>query len=374
MRDLEELDKLAKLYYTNLDFENALVCYAEAYARYPYLGLAYSNYGKILAEMGHPEIAIPFAELGVKLLPDDGNAPMNLAYAVLLSGDLLRGLVDFECRWKFKNHEHVLTSFNKPRWEGQDLTNKTLLVIGEEGDGDNIQFIRFTKLFNCRIIIQTEPRLKRLFSSSFPEYVIVDNTEPLPEYDYWTPIMSIGRVINLSYSQFPIIENYIQPSAESRNKWKKLIKSSKKTRIGFSYQGHSHSYSFDSILKLIKSNPDYEWIAINIKFNEEEYNKLKTEKVKFFNENIIDWDDTAALIEKLDYVVSIDTGIAHLAGSMGVPTVLLLDRYRTHWPWLLNTNKTYWYSSFNIIRQESVHGYDKQLETTMKYIATKKGT
>jgi tetratricopeptide (TPR) repeat protein len=373
MRDLEELDRLAKLYYNNLDYENALVCYSEAFARYPYLGLAYSNYGKILAEMGHPEVAIPFAELGVRLLPEDRNAPMNLAYAVLLSGDLHRGLIDFECRWRFKNHEHVLTAFEKPRWEGQDLTDKTLLVIGEEGDGDNIQFVRFLKLFNCKIILQTEPRLKRLFISSFPEHTVIDNTEPLPEYDYWTPIMSIGRVINLSYHQFPVIENYIKPSDTTRNKWKKLVKSSKKSRIGFSYQGHSHSYSFDSILELIKTHPEYEWIALNIKFNEDEYNQLKSAKVKFFNEHIEDWEDTAALLEKLDYVVSIDTGVAHLAGSMGVPTILLLDRYRSHWPWLLGRTETYWYSSMHLVRQETVRAYKEQLETAMKYIATKKG-
>ena len=223
MNDLAKLDELAKLYYKNLDFENALVCYAQAFAKYPYLGLAYSNYCKILAEAGCPELAIHFGDIARKLEPDDANAHMNLAYAVLRKGDLQRGWEEFECRWKFKNHEHVLTSFVKPRWEGESLENKTVLVICEEGDGDNLQFVRFMKLLNCKIILQTEPQLKRLFANSFPDVNVIDNKELIPEYDYWTPILSIPRVLQITYENFIKIGNYLQPTKQSIKKWKKIF-------------------------------------------------------------------------------------------------------------------------------------------------------
>lgn len=368
MTDLAKIDELAKVYYKNLDFENALVCYAEAFARYPYLGLAYSNYGKILAEKGHPELAIPFIEMGVRLMPEDTNAPMNLAYSVLLTGDLERGFKEFECRWKFKNHEHVLESYNKPRWEGEDIAGKTLLVTCEEGDGDNIQFIRYVRLINADIIIQTEPQLKRLFKSSFPEYTVIDNTEDVPEYDYWTPILSLPRVLKITYDNLPQINNYIKPSKESVKKWKKIIKQSNKTRIGICYRGRTKRYPFENIFKMIKEHPEYEYVSIQGIYQDNEFEQLSDIGVVTYINDIDDWDDTAALIQHLDYIISIDTGLVHLAGSSGVPVIMLNDKYAGCWRWLLDRSDSPWYPSVTIARQENIHGYDKQLETAMSYI------
>lgn len=371
MNDLAKIDELAKVYYKNLDYENALVCYAEAFARYPYLGLAYSNYGKILAEMGHPELAIPFVELGIKLMPEDSNAPMNLAYSVLLSGDLNRGFKEFECRWKFKQHEHVLNSYSKPRWEGEAIHNKTILVTCEEGDGDNIQFIRYVSLINTNVIIQTEPQLKRLFKSSYPNCIVIDNKEPIPDYDYWIPILSLPRIFNISYDNFPAINNYIKPSKESIKKWKKIIKSSNKVRIGICYRGRTKKYPFENIFKMIENNPEYEFISIQGIYQDTEFDKLSELGVKTYINDINDWDDTAALIQHLDYIISIDTGLIHLAGSLGVKTILLNDHYAGCWRWLLNRSDSPWYPSVTIVRQETVHGYDQQLENAINVIKWK---
>ncbi len=370
MSDLAQLDKLAKLYYKNLDLQNALVCYAEAFARYPYLGLAYSNYGKILAEMGHPEIAIPFVEQAIKLNPEDVNAPMNLAYAVLLKGDLKRGLNDFECRWKFKNHEHVLTMYTNPRYEGQDLTNKTLLVTCEEGDGDNLQFIRYVKKLNCKVIIQTEPQLKRLFTSSFKECIVIDNKEPIPEYDYWIPILSLPRVLNVTYENFESITNYLIPSKQSVTKWKKILKPLKKKTVAICYRGRTRNYSFEAILNFIKAHPEYDFISLQGIYENQEVEELEKLNVKIFFDEIDDWDDTAGLLKHIDYVISIDTGLAHLAGSLSVPTYILLDKYTSCWRWLLNKENTVWYPSVTLVRQLTVHGYDEQLGILAKKIGT----
>ena len=166
LEELIKLDNKGKKYYNEYDYPNALLCYAEVFARYPFLAVAYNNYAMILRAMGEPKLSYNFFKTAIDLDPEDRNAPFNLYTAYLLNGDLVTGWEHFESRWRFKNHEHVLDNYTKPRWEGQDISGKTLLITCEEGAGDNIQFSRFTKQIHnmgVNIIHVAEPEWKLLF-------------------------------------------------------------------------------------------------------------------------------------------------------------------------------------------------------------------
>jgi len=377
---LEELDTIGKKYYNEYNYPNALRCYAEAFATHPRLAIAYNNYAMILRAMGEPELSYNFFKTAIDLVPEDRNFPFNLATAYLLAGDLENGWEQFETRWRFKNHENVLTTFKKPRWEGQSIKGKTLLITCEEGAGDNIQFSRFTKeLYDmgAKIIHCTEPEWKTLFISSFPYCKVVDNTEKLPRYDYWTPILSIPKLLHVTYDNMKEVSNYIKPSNTSVNKWNNILPQKNKLRVGFCWSGRSRKYPLEKILALVNHNPDFEWINFQVICKENERQALQVMSVEDYTVHIKDWNDTAAMMQTLDAFISIDTGLCHLAGSMNIPCLLLVEKYNTCWRWLLNKTDTKWYTSMQIIRQQIPNQYDDQLITLdkmLKSIATKKGS
>jgi hypothetical protein len=380
MMTLEELDILGKKYYYEYDYPNALLCYAEVFARYPFLAQAYNNYGMILRAMGQPKLAYNFFKTAIDLDPEDRNFPFNLATTYLLKGDLNNGWEQFETRWRFKHHEHVLTSYEKPQWTGEDISGKRLIIICEEGAGDNFQFCRFTEEIHnmgIDIIHVTEPEWKTLFHSSFPYTTVIDNTETLPEYDYWIPILSIPKVLKVTYDNLKNVTNYIKPNNTAIAKWDNIVKDTDKIRVGLCWEGRSRSFPFEKLLSLIKSNSEVEWVNFQVMCDNNQRQFLVNSGVLDYSNHIYNWEDTAALMNTIDIFISIDTGLCHLAASMNKTCLLLLDRYNSCWRWLLDKNDSFWYPSIKIIRQQLPNVYDDQLIVIDEYIkdsATKKGS
>jgi len=146
--------------------DKALACYAQAFIQNPDMGSAYNNYGNVVREMGHPERAIGFLLNAIAINPNDSVAQFNLAVAYLLSGDLDRGWKQYEKRWQFEHLDGKLPKLEQPRWEGQDLKDKTIVITGEQGHGDNIQFCRFAEQLvrlGANVVICVEDNLKALF-------------------------------------------------------------------------------------------------------------------------------------------------------------------------------------------------------------------
>jgi tetratricopeptide (TPR) repeat protein len=111
---------------------------------------AFNNYGNVLRECGDPVGAVPFLQRSIQLAPDHPTAQFNLAVAYLLAGDYARGWPQYETRWNYEHLAGTLPKFDQPRWTGQDIKGKTLLIIGEQGHGDNIQFVRFVADIQAR--------------------------------------------------------------------------------------------------------------------------------------------------------------------------------------------------------------------------------
>ena len=230
----------------------------------------------------------------------------------------------------------------------------------EEGDGDNIQFIRFVKQLEelgATVIIQTEPQLVSLFTASFTNLVI-DNKQPLPEHDYWTPILSLPRLLKITYDNFPLSKKYISPSKQTN--WKKILGKKTKKRIGFCWKGRTKNIPFNVIKKFIEQHSEYEWISLQAMLTQDEKDTLEQIGVKNYFDYISDWNDTAGLLQHIDCVITIDTGLAHLAGAMNKPIFLLLDRYKTCWRWMYDRMDSPWYPSMTLVRQKESRGYVEQ--------------
>lgn len=353
--------------------EKAIACYAQAFIQDPDFGAAYNNYGNVIREMGFPERAIGFLLNAIAIDENDSVAQFNLAVAYLLAGDLERGWKQYEKRWQFEHLDGKLPKFEKPRWEGQDLQGKTILVTGEQGHGDNIQFSRFAEQLvhkGARVYIAVDNNLKPLLKNSFVGPItILGSDDAVPEFDYWTPIMSVPGFLGVTYDNLPHKLQYLVPSSASSKLWFNRLGRKTKLRIGFSWSGRRDSWinqhkaiPFEKMFNLIKRNPDYEWFNLQVDCTPEEEAQLVEAGVKIYPNTIGNWDDTAGLISHLDLVIAVDTAVGHLAGALGRSFWLPLNQFGQDWRWLLNRVDSPWYPSCRIFRQPKIADWDEPLE------------
>jgi hypothetical protein len=360
--------------------EKALACYAQAFIQNPDMGSAYNNYGNVVREMGHPERAIGFLLNAIAINPNDSVAQFNLAVAYLLAGDLDRGWKQYERRWKFEHLDGKLPQLEQPRWEGQDLKDKTIVITGEQGHGDNIQFCRFAEQLvrlGANVVICVEDNLKALLIHSFlPPVTVLGASDILPQFDYWTPMMSLPGFLNITYANLPHKLQYLTPSKDSIQSWAERLGRKMKLRVGFCWSGRRDSWinqhkavPFEKMFELIKRNPQYEWINLQTDCAVEEQTQLVAEGVRTYPGLIQNWNDTAGLIMNLDVVIAVDTAVGHLAGALGRPFWLPLNQFGQDWRWLLKRNDSLWYSSCRIFRQPSIGAWDEplaQIENNLK--------
>lgn len=341
---------------------DALKCYAQAMIEFPDSADAFNNYGNVIRECGFPERGIPFLQNCLAIDPAHSAAGFNLAVCYLLKGDYDRGWAQYEERWNYEHLKGLLPSFEQPRWTGQDLAGKTLLILGEQGHGDNIQFVRFVEQvvgLGAQAIIRVDQNLAPLLRVSIlAPTVIIDETEPIPAFDYWTPIMSVPGYLGINLENLPHKMQYLKASAESAAKWNDRLGKKFKLRVGFAWSGRRDSWinqhkamPFETMLDLIKQCPEYEWYNLQLDCTAEEEAALVAAGVQVYPDTIKNFADTAGLVSLMDVVIAVDTAIAHLAGSLGRPVWIPLNLFGQDWRWLLGRDDSPWYASARLFRQ-----------------------
>lgn len=364
-------------------YEQALQCYSQAFTIDRNHAGAFNNYGNVLRELGEPEGAIPFLTRSIQLDPSNTTARFNLAVALLLSGDYEKGWPAYESRWNFEHLAGTLPNLPQPRWSGQDLRDKTLLVIGEQGHGDNIQFCRF--LFDlhsrgAKVLFHTTGGLVPLFASNSSVISWVGSgDDALPAFDYWIPLMSIPGVIGLTLGNLPKTQSYISAPIAVQQQWLSRLGPKSRMRIGFCWSGRRDSWinqhksvPFDQMLALIQRCPQYEWISLQSDASEEESQALSAAGINLYPGAIQSWLDTAGLMHHLDIVLGVDTAISHMGGAMGRPTWVMLNAFAVDWRWLLNRNDSPWYITATLFRQPVPDDWDSVLKRVERFLELNK--
>jgi Tetratricopeptide repeat len=362
-----EILDLGNEYRAQRNPEKALECYAQAFVMDRNYAPAFNNYGNVLRELGDPAGSIPFLERAITLEPNYVHAHFNRAVSLLLAGDYERGWPAYECRWHYEHLAGTEPNFDKPKWRGEDLKDKTILVVGEQGHGDIIQFSRF--IFNLKqagatVLLQTTSGLVRLFSSGAVSRVGVYG-EDLGEFDYWIPIMSLPGILGVTVKNFPKVLSYLSAPVNLVADWQKILGPKKKIRVGFGWTGRRDSWlnlhksiPLPKMLEIIKANPEHDWINLQADATPEEASMLADAGVLCFPGTSSDFADTAALMMHLDVVVSVDTSNAHLAGALGRPTWIMLNKYAVDWRWMVDKRTTHWYQSAVLFRQDAMDDWD----------------
>jgi tetratricopeptide (TPR) repeat protein len=377
--NIDQLLEQGNQHRANHQPELALKCYAAILGEDFNHGAAFNNYGNVLREMGYPARAIPFLHAAHDIDPSNVTTEFNLAVAYLINGDYEKGWRYYEARWRYEHMSGVKPKLPKPEWTGQDLKDKTILLVGEQGLGDQIQFLRFSANLlsaGAKIKLVLSPSVKTLFPSPAGHIIgVYAPGEDLGEYDYWISMMSIPRVIGLRLETITHQLQYIAATPEKVKEWTSRLGVKKRMRIGVCWRGredswiHNHkAIPIEKITDLIRRNPEHQWINLTVDSTEEESAAITAAGGECYPGTIKDFSDTAGLMHHLDLVISVDTANAHLAGAMGRPVWIPLNAYGNCWRWLLKREDSPWYPSARLYRQPVIGDWDSVINRMHKFL------
>lgn len=319
------------------------------------LGAAYSIQQRFDAALAHYDKA-------TALQPDHAETRWNQSLIWLLRGDYARGWPAYEWRWKCKRTT-PLPTITKPRWDGAPLDGRTILLYGEQGLGDTIQFARYAALCKARggrVLVQCQNALLRLLSQTPGIDGLVGWGATPPPFDVWQPLMSLPAVFGTTVDTIPAEAPYVHPDPDLVAFWRRQLAPARGFRVGIAWQGsprhawdRHRSVALDQFEPLARV-PGVQLISLQKGTGSDQLSADRRVPVLSLG-NLVDetsgpFMDTAAILANLDLVITIDTAIAHLAGAMGVPTWVALT-YTPDWRWLLGRADSVWYPSLRLFRQ-----------------------
>lgn len=300
--------------------------------------------------------------------------PHHISANSQLALQLLRS-EQYEEGWKLAEYRLQQPShagFPKPladieRWQGQSLSGKSILLFGEEGYGDKIQFVRYVELLaQMGAVVDLAgifKPLKRLFETIRGVRTVYEGLPAkLCGYDYWSPIQSTPAILNFKEAPLAFKKPYFEIEHGLISAWKKVIErvqpNDSRLKIGIVWQGRPthpndkhRSILLEDLLPLADM-PNVQWYSLQHGDKSNAlYGVSGTWKIIDLSERFDDFYETAALISQLDLVISIDSAIAHLSGALGIPTWVLLSRLGRDWRWGLAGKKSVWYPSMTLFRQ-----------------------
>lgn len=340
------------------DLDGAEECYRKILSLDPDNDLAWNNLGTVLRSRGYPFQAIVCFNRALEKEPEDSQLIFNRSLARLAIGDFARGWKDYESR--FTSREPVkLYHQNLPRWNGEHLGDRILLVHSEQGYGDTLQFIRYIPLlkrFGGKIIVEVQDNsIKSAVSGIDTDATIIARGEAIPTPDYQIPLLSLPGIFETDLSSIPAPGGYLKPHPELRIKWEKYFgPPDGRLKIGLVWGGRKPRLNANRSMQLkdLATLFDIEgirWISLQLGPDASQLHELPN-TIEDVSTHIGNFGDTAALITCLDLVISIDSAVAHLAGALGSPAWIML-KLAPDWRWFLDRSDSPWYSSLKLFRQ-----------------------
>jgi tetratricopeptide (TPR) repeat protein len=354
-------NQLGVAYCALLRHEEAEAAYRAAIHLRPQFAEAFSNLGNCYQEQARLPEAIASYEHSVTLNPNLPITRLNLALARLQHGDLAHGWPEYEWRWHLKD---LPPAFHGPYWDGSPLEGRTIFVYLEQGLGDAIQFLRFLPLVQVRggrVVLECPAFLEPLVSRGPGIDAVTLDGAPPPAYDVQAPLMSLPGLLAITLNNLPADVPYLFLEAELAAKWQKRLAEVPGFKVGILWQGDPRyskdrfrSVALEPFLDLariegvqlvsLQTGPAAEQLS---RFEQPAQVLELMESRQVGPGTLI---ETAALIKALDLVISIDSGLAHIAGALGrpiwVPLAVACD-----WRWLVHRSDSPWYPTMRLFRQ-----------------------
>jgi tetratricopeptide (TPR) repeat protein len=345
----------------------AIADYDRALAGAPQHLNAWLNRGHALAALNRHRDAIASYDRALALVPDHADAHFNAALSLLTVGDYARGLQEYEWRWK-RTGMVARKEFRKAPWLGETpLDGKTIVLHAEQGLGDTVQFARYlpqVARMGARIVLEMPAELKPLLAGLDGVTQIVVRGEKLPPYDLHCPLGSLPLACRTDASSIPAGIPYLRAPESSLAKWRPRLEQLKSPRVALAWSGRAahpndrnRSLSLAQ-LKPLTSVPGPSFVSVQRDMRPEDAEALSREPgILHFGPELDDFADTAAVLALCDLVISVDTSVAHVAGALGRPVLLLLP-FQPDWRWMLDRDASPWYPAIRLFRQAAPRDWD----------------
>lgn len=409
---VDALYNLANIYKDNEQFDDAEKLYKRALSLDDRFSKAYNNLGSLHSQQGEYEKAIQYFEKAVEtdensielyinagvayqeiaqydkaleyynkallINPKDPKARCARSEILLMLGDFEQGFIDYEYRLQQEGYEYK--KYPYPMWNGENLSNKHILLYEEQGSGDTFMFLRYVQLLKqqgAKVTIECRNETAKIIK----EQPYVDDILPIQDknhfegrFDFHLPLGSLCKIFYSKYPNDQITIPYINIYESDISKWEKKLRKIEGRKIGFAWAGNPEPkinrkrHIPLKLLSVLFEDGQTTFISLQKGFGSEQlHDYISNENVIELTEEIHSFLDTAAIIKLCDIIISVDTAVAHLAGAMGAKVLLLLPHV-ADWRWQQNKDETEWYPSANIFRQKETGKWNAVVDELQQYL------
>jgi tetratricopeptide (TPR) repeat protein len=358
-RSAKTIAGLGRLFERKGDLISAAEAYRDAIKLDPNLPAALLDLGFVLYGLGElAEAADCFARLRA-LQPDSAEATVNLGLIHLLQGNLAAGWAEYESRWKVGVGDD--RKFLERRWKGEALGGERILLYAEQGLGDTMQFVRYVPLVAARggeVVLEVQPALWDLLAHTEGASRVIRRGETLPEFRWQCPLMSLPLALGTELNTITARVPYIVPDAVRVEAWRERLQKKKNTRrIGLAWAGNPahprdrlRSIALEQLMPLLNV-AGTTFYSLQFGSGADQMKQLPPGgQLIDLGDELKEFGNVAAIVANLDSVISIDSAVAHLAGALGKPVWILLNK-GCDWRWFLEREDSPWYPTARLFRQ-----------------------
>ena len=359
--------------------------YDRAIALRPDFTEAYFNRAVLSLETLDMAAAKADFEGAIAAEPAHEMAHRALSAVLLATGEFERGWAEYEWRWRGAQAGAQIGApfgerkrdFDVPRWSGDfDIKGKRILLHAEQGFGDTIQFVRYVPMvaaLGAEIVLEVQPALKPLFAGMAGVAELTGWLEPVPQVDCHCPIMSLPHAFGTTLETVPAARAYLHADAALVARWRQRLGAG--FNVGFACSGSTthkndsnRSIPIDRFMAIAGGGQRFFCLQKDFRAPDRVWLQARPDIAVLAGE-LGNFADTAAAIEALDLVVSVDTSIAHLAGALGKPIWVIVP-YNADWRWLQHRQDSPWYPSMRLFRQPRFGDWQTPLEDVAAALRT----
>ncbi|MDE1181863.1 glycosyl transferase family 8 [Paraburkholderia sp.] len=301
-------------------------------------------------------------EMIVATVPGDLTQRFNLAETLLLHGEFERGWREYHHRYGMPHTFAIGRRVQKPRWDGRPIPGKTLLIHDEQGFGDTFQFMRMVpwarERSGAKVIFEVNREALPLASRTTGYDHLVARGDLPPPFDMHCELMDLPMAMGLTLSDLPGPMPYLSADPQRVEKWRRRLADLPRPLVALVWAGRPthvndarRSMHLDQLAPLGASGATF--VAIQKgPASEQAANPPEGMSVVSLSDEIVDFEDTAAILCVVDLLISVDSSPVHLAGALGRPAWVMLPMV-PDWRWLLDRDDTPWYPGVRLFRQKA---------------------
>ena len=343
-------------------FDAAVSAYDKAVELKPQYADAYNNRGIAFAELTRFDEAVASYSRCLELRPGHADAHLNRSLTRLRQGDFARGWAEYE--WRLRKRGVPPKPPTQPAWNGFPPAGLTIRLVGEQGLGDSLQFIRYAAILKARgasVVFESQERLLKILARTTGLDAIFAHGQEPPPHDFYAPLLSVPGMIGTGLDSIPADVPYVHPDPALVDYWRRELAAYPEFKVGINWQGNKdYAGDFHRSMALthfaaLARVPGVRLFSLQKNAGTEQLKALDgafpvVDLGPRLDEANGPFMDTAAVMKNLDLFITSDTAVVHLAGAMGVPVWVALSA-APGWQWMAGREDSPWYPTMRLFRQ-----------------------